>query len=276
MKERIIMAENDEKIIMLGTGNGFTFDLYNTCFILKNGDKNLLVDAGGSAEIVRRIEKAGYKLKDIHDIFISHCHTDHLLGLMWLFKRFARMYTSQGYIGELNVYCNEEVANSINNIYPSLLPPSATQAIKNNVKIHILQNNEVVNLAGYDIKFFDVYPKKNMLYGFETTLNSGKRLVFLGDETCNPILYDRIKNADYLMHEAYCLDVEEPIFKAYEKHHSTVKSVCQEMNKLNIKNLILYHTEESHTNKKELYTQEAKDFFENNVLVPNDMDEIKL
>ena len=35
---------NNEKIIMLGTGHGFTFDLYNTCFILKNGDKNLLVD----------------------------------------------------------------------------------------------------------------------------------------------------------------------------------------------------------------------------------------
>lgn len=45
-----------EKIIMLGTGHGFTFDLYNTCFILENGNKNLLVDTGGGAEIIRRIE----------------------------------------------------------------------------------------------------------------------------------------------------------------------------------------------------------------------------
>ena len=35
---------SNEKIIMLGTGHGFTFDLYNTCFIIQNGDKNLLVD----------------------------------------------------------------------------------------------------------------------------------------------------------------------------------------------------------------------------------------
>lgn len=31
-----------EKIIMLGTGSGFVYNLYNTCFILKNNDKNLL------------------------------------------------------------------------------------------------------------------------------------------------------------------------------------------------------------------------------------------
>ena len=128
-----------EKIIMLGTGHGFTFDLYNTCFILKNGDKNLLVDTGGGAEIIRKIEKAGLKLSDIHDIFISHCHTDHLLGLMWIFKRLGTMYGRQGYKGEFNIYCNEEVANSINNMYPLTLPNLHTNAIKENVKIHILK-----------------------------------------------------------------------------------------------------------------------------------------
>lgn len=267
---------NEEKIIMLGTGHGFTFDLYNTCFILKNGDENLLVDTGGGAEIIRRIEKADLKLSDIHDVFISHCHTDHLLGLMWIFKRLGTMYGRQEYKGEFNIYCNEEVANSINNMYPLTLPNLHTNAIKENVKIHILKDNEIVNLAGYDIKFFDVHPKGNMLYGFETILNSGKQLIFLGDETCNPILYDRIKNSDYVMHEVFCLDSEEPIFKAYEKNHSTVKSVCKEMNNLDIKNLILYHTEDTHANKKELYTNEAKEFFENNVIVPVDMEEIIL
>jgi len=30
-----------EKIIMLGTGHGFVWDLYNTCFLLENGNRNL-------------------------------------------------------------------------------------------------------------------------------------------------------------------------------------------------------------------------------------------
>ena len=266
----------EEKIIMLGTGHGFTLDLYNTCFILQNGEKNLLVDTGGGAEIIRRIEKANLKLTDIHEVFISHCHTDHLLGLMWIFKRLSGMYGKQGYKGEFNIYCNEEVANSINNMYPLTLSYKSAKVIKDNVKINIVKDNEEVDLIGYKIKFFDVHPKGNMLYGFETRLNSGKRLVFLGDESCNQEIYNRIEKSDYVMHEAFCLDAEETIFKAYEKNHSTVKSVCENMNKLDIKNLILYHTEDSHVNKKELYTKEAKMYFNNNIIVPNDMEEIIL
>lgn len=265
-----------EKVIMLGTGHGFVWNLYNTCFILENGKENLLVDAGGGADIVKNLKLKGYDITDIHNIFISHCHTDHLLGLIWIFKRIGSLYARQRYKGELNIYCNEEVANSINNIYPAVLPKVLANAIKENVKIHILQDEEVINLAGYNIKFFDVHPKGNMLYGFETILNNGKKLIFLGDETCNPVLYDRLKGADYVMHEAFCLDAEEKVFKAYEKHHSTVKTVCEAMNPLDIKNLIIYHTEDTHENKKELYTSEAKQYFDNNVIVPNDLEEIIL
>ena len=265
-----------EKIIILGTGHGFVWNLYNTCFILENGKENLLVDTGGGADIVKNLKFKGYDITDIHNVFISHCHTDHLLGLIWIFKRIGSLYARQGYKGELNIYCNEEVANSINNIYPAVLPTVLTNAIKENVKIHILQDEEVINLAGYNIRFFDVHPKGNMLYGFETILNNGKKMIFLGDETCNPVLYDRLKGADYVMHEAFCLDAEEKVFKAYEKHHSTVKTVCEAMNPLDIKNLILYHTEDTHENKKELYTSEAKQYFDNNVIVPNDLEEIIL
>ncbi len=265
-----------EKIIMLGTGHGVVWNLYNTCFLLENGNENILVDTGGGVEIIKRLEQKGYKITDIHNIFISHCHTDHILGLIWIFKRISILYAKQRYKGELNIYCNKEVANSINNVYPAVLPDILAKAIKENVKIHIIQDEEIVNLAGYEIKFFDAHAKGNMLYGFETILNNGKKLVFLGDETCNPVLYNRLRDADYVMHEAFCLDSEEKIFKAYEKHHSTVKSVCEEMNPLNIKNLIIYHTEDTHENKKELYTLEAKKYFENNVIVPDDLDEIIL
>lgn len=108
-------------------------------------------------------------------------------------------------------------------------------------------------------------------------MDNNKKLVFLGDETCNPLLYDRIKNSDYVMHEAFCLDSEQDIFKPYEKKHSTVKSVCENFANLNIKNLILYHTEDTHlVNRKELYTKEAQKYFNGNVIVPNDLEIIEI
>ena len=150
------------------------------------------------------------------------------------------------------------------------------KAINDNVIIHTLHDNETLNIAGENITFFDTKAKGNLLYGFETILNNGAKLVFLGDETCNPILYERLKNADYVMHEAFCLDSEKNIPHVVKEHHATVKSVCQTMNPFNIKSLILYHTEDSHKNKKELYTKEAKIYFDNNVIIPDDLEIIEL
>ena len=111
--------------------------------------------------------------------------------------------------------------------------------------------------------------------GFECMLGKNK-LVFLGDEPLNPLLEERVKNAEYVMHEAFCLDSEKEIFKPYEKNHSTALSTAKVMQNLNVKNLILYHTEETHHNKKELYEQEAKQVFSGNVFVPNEMEEFEI
>lgn len=49
------------------------------------------------------------------------------------------------------------------------------------------------------------------------------------------------------------------------------------MNELDVKNLILYHTEELHgDNRKQLYLEEAQSVFNGNVIVPNDLEEIQL
>ena len=64
---------------------------------------------------------------------------------------------------------------------------------------------------------------------------------------------------------------------AYKKNHSTALSAAQTMNDLGVKNLILYHTEESHgSERKRLYTEEAESVFNGNIIVPEDLEEIQL
>ena len=48
------------------------------------------------------------------------------------------------------------------------------------------------------------------------------------------------------------------------------------MEPFGIKNLIIYHTEDSHEDKKELYKKKKKEYFSGNVIVPNDLDVIEL
>ena len=186
------------------------------------------------------------------------------------------MFLNGEHKDKVNIYCNNEVAESINKLLAAVFPSTLQKVLEENVLMHILHDGETINIAGENITFFDVHAKGNLLYGFEAVLNNGSKLIFLGDETCNPLLYDKLKEADYVMHEAFCLDSEENIPRVVKEHHATVKSVCETLEPFNIKNLIIYHTEDSHVDKKELYTKEAERYFSGNVIVPNDLEEIIL
>ena len=266
-----------QKILMLGTGCGFVHECYETCFLFQNDDKYFMIDTGGSADVVKQLKQLNIGVNEIHDIFISHSHTDHILGLFWLMKRITGMYKKDKYIGKLNIYCNDEVANAIKAIYPHLFPDVNVKLIDEYANIIILNDGDKLKIANREYTFFDVKASKNKLFGIETILDNNERLVFLGDETLNPELYYKVDNAGYVMHEAFCLDKEQDIFKPYEKKHSTVMSVCKNMNNRNIKNLILFHTEDTHlSNRKELYINEAKRYFDNNILVPDDLEIINI
>lgn len=264
------------KLIMLGTGNGGTLDLYNTCFVIQNSNGNFLIDLGGSIEIIKRLEQAKIDYKSIEHIFVSHSHTDHILGLFWYFKKISQVIKHENSLQKRNVYCNDVVFETIKEVSKYILPKSLMDLIYQNFNFIVLNDGDEYLINGVLYKFFDIHAKGTKQFGFMCNIND-KQLAFLGDETLNPSLYHTIQNFDYVMHEAFCLESEENIFHAYEKNHSTTKSVSEIMNRLNIKNLILYHTEDSHKEKrKELYTLEAQRYFKGKIFVPNDLEVIDI
>lgn len=125
--------------------------------------------------------------------------------------------------------------------------------------------------------FFDILSTKEKQFGFSAEFADGMNLCCLGDEPYNEVCEIYAQNADYLLSEAFCLYGDRDIFKPYEKHHSTVKEACELAEQLQVKNLILYHTEDKHIDKrKELYTDEGKQYYYGNLYVPDDLDVINL
>ena len=261
------------RLLMLGTGNGGVTKLYNTCFVIQNSHGNFLVDTGGSVEIINRLKHFDLSIENINSIFISHQPMDHILGFIWIYKKLIKINPESGL--KINVYCNDKVYEAITGVVKLIIPQNLINLVSPMLNFYIVNDNETININGVDYTFFDIKARGDKQYGFECRL-SNKRFIFLGDETINEELYSKIENADYVTHEAFCLDSEETIFKAYEKNHATVKAICERLNNLNIKNLILYHTEETHPNRQILYTQEGKKYFDGNLLVPNDLDIIEI
>lgn len=145
------------------------------------------------------------------------------------------------------------------------------------VKYYFCENGKKINIIGYEIEAIDTESIECTQYGFKTTLNSGKKLAFLGDVLCSKNVYSRIENIDWILHEAMCLEEDKDKVKPHKINHSTVKEVAVVMNKLNIKNLLLWHCRDNNIEmRKKLFTKEAKEYFLGNVYVPEDLDEIEL
>ena len=80
-----------------------------------------------------------------------------------------------------------------------------------------------------------------------------------------------------MLHEAFCLDGEKERYRPYEKKHSTVKDACETAEKLGVKNLLLYHTEDSDMeNRKARHTAEGRLYYTGNLYVPDDLEEVIL
>jgi len=74
-------------ITMLGTGSALVSRCFNTCFVLQSLDgTRLLVDTGGGNGILTQLRLAGIDRGDISHLFITHAHTDHILGAIWLIR----------------------------------------------------------------------------------------------------------------------------------------------------------------------------------------------
>ena len=80
-----------------------------------------------------------------------------------------------------------------------------------------------------------------------------------------------------MLHEAFCLYADREKYHPYEKHHSTVKDACELAERLSVKQLILWHTEDKTLpRRKELYTEEGQSYYHGSLLVPEDQEILPL
>lgn len=261
------------KLTILGTGNASVTEYYNTCFALSDENKHFLVDAGGGNQILGNLKKAGIPIEDIHDIFITHEHIDHLFGLIWLIRIIGQKMNQGKYEGEVRIYCHSGLISTITTIAELTIQKKVTKHIGERIILVPLENGDEKQIIGCEVTFFDIGSTKARQFGFTLVTSEGKKLSCCGDEPYNPCEEPYVKGSDWLMHEAFCLYREADKFKPYEKHHSTVKEACQLAEELKVPNLILYHTEDEHFgSRKELYTEEGRKYYHGNLYVPDDME----
>lgn len=275
-----------EELYVFGTGNAAVTHCYNTCFAIRtetyvpdsgSREEFFMVDTGGGNGILGILERMNVSLFHIHHIFITHEHTDHLLGIVWMVRMIGTQMKKGSYEGTLSIYCHDGLVETIKTICRLTLQKKFYDLIGDRILLIPVSDGETREILGYPVTFFDIHSTKARQFGFTFVLKSGKKLTCTGDEPLSELCEHYVRDSFWLLHEAFCLYSEREQFSPYEKHHSTVREACQLAERLHIPNLVLWHTEEKNLSRRKiLYTAEGRNYYSGNLFVPDDGEILKL
>ena len=258
------------QIIMLGTGHGKAINCYNYCFLLKINNTNLLVDSGGSIQIINQLNKMKMSIEDIDNIFISHAHIDHILGLIWIIRFLCPKYYNGLIKKKIHIYGNDDVITKIERTITLFISRDFNFVIEKYFNFVRLVDKQCFNISNIKIRVFDIKSERICEFGFTMKYNN-KKIVYLGDERFNKLNEKYITNYDYAFMNARDLKNNENSF------HSSIKDSSIIAQKYHIKNLILSHCNDNDLkNRKDIFKEEASKYYNGNIFVPNDLDVINI
>lgn len=264
------------EIVMLGTGSAMPVSNYHACFIVKDNSFTLLSDAGGGNGILTQLNAANISPTEITHFILSHSHTDHIFGAVWLIRYLINQYFNGQNFTRLKVYANRQAATALVEICRLTFLDSYFSKFDTVVDLNIVDTPASATIGDHTVNFFDVGSENVQQMGFRIKFDDNTTIVSLGDEALTNKNCQEAIGADYLICGAFCRYADRDIFKPYEKHHFTVKDVAQCARTANIRNLILYHSEDRTIDKHNKYMIEAKEYFTGNVIIPHDLDRIML
>ena len=262
---------------MLGTGSAMVTRIYNTCFAIRNGRELFLTDAGGGNGILRQMELAGLSFLNVHDLFLTHAHTDHMLGVLWVVRAVSELINRKQYEGDLRIWVHDECRELLEPLCYATLGGKQRRNLGTRIHFCLMEDGTEFAAAGMKLRAFDIASGKTKQFGYEAILPDGEKLTCLGDEPCHDCCREIVRGSRWLLTEAFCCYEDRERFRPYEKFHSTVVDAARIAQELEVKNLLLYHTEDRTLESRKLrYSREAKEIFSGNVFVPEDLEVIQL
>lgn len=298
----------DLDVVFLGTSGGMPSARRNPAGLLvRRGGDRLLVDCGEGTQ--RQLLRSSVGLVDLPDVFLTHFHADHYLGLPGMLKTFAL----RGRELPLTVYGPpglRDLFGALRRIFGKLGYP---------VELVELRAGERVERDGYAIVAFPVThgvsaigyalveqprpgrfdveaaaalgvpngPERGALQrGDSVTLadgavvtpdmvlgpaRAGRTIVLAGDTAPADMVREVARGADLLVHEAtFCEDEAE---RAAETSHSTARGAAEVARDAGVRMLALTHVSPRYFGREVL--DEARDVFPETVL-PRDFDIIEV
>jgi ribonuclease Z len=276
--------------------------------LLRRGGERLLFDCAEGTQ--RQLQRSVAGLPDIEEIFLTHLHADHMLGLPGMLKTFALRGRDEL---ALTVYGPRGVRELFTKLKPFLgrLPyPLRTVELaagdvleRGEYRFETFRVEHGVPAVGYalvelerpgrfDVEAADALgvppgPERGVLQGGEPvtltdgrvitpdavlgTPRPGRKLVLTGDTAPSPAVVQAAHRADLLVHESTFSDSEKE--RARETLHATAAEAAQVAQLAEVRMLALTHLSPRYVGPE--LAREARAIFAETV-VPRDFDSIEV
>jgi len=296
----------DLDLVFLGTsGSVPTAQRAPSALLLRRGGERLLFDCGEGTQ--RQLLRSTVGLVELREVFISHFHADHYLGLPGMLKTFAL----RGREVPLTVYGPrglKDLFSTLRRVFGKLGYP---------LEVVELVPGDVLEREGYNLVTFPVAhgvqslgfalvehprpgrfdvaasdalgvppgPERGLLQAGEPVSlpdgrtitpedvlgppRPGRRVVLSGDTAPSPSVLEAARGAEVLVHEATFLDEERE--RAHETAHSTALEAAETAREADVGLLALTHLSSRYFGPE--VVREARTIFPDTV-VPKDFDAI--
>jgi len=192
------------KITFLGTGSAFTKNNYQTNTLITYRDKTLLIDAGG--DIRFSLDKAGMSYKDVHAVYITHLHNDHIGGIEYLafcnyfdpsIKEKPQLIGNNELIRELwnnslrgGLKSIQGKKTSLDDYFDVMMIRKNGKFIWEGIEFHIVQSIHIIDE-------YSIVPSFGLMIHY-----GGKKIYYTGDTQFAPNqILDFYKEADLIIHD---------------------------------------------------------------------------
>jgi ribonuclease Z len=299
----------DLDVVFLGTAGSMpTAQRGPAALLVRRGSERILFDCGEGTQ--RQLQRSAVGLPDLEEIFFTHFHADHFLGLPGMLKTFALRGRDET---PLTVYGPRGLRELFKRLQPFVgrlpypLTPVELEAgerlERGDYAIESFAVEHGADALGYaiveqarpgrfDVRAADALgvpdgPERGRLQaGEEVTLESGhtvtpqdvlgeprpgRRLVLTGDTAPSPLVVQAAHAADLLVHEASFLAEEEE--RARETMHSTAAQAAEVARLAQVRMLALTHVSPRYFGPE--LAEEAREVFSDTV-VPRDFDLIEV
>jgi len=244
-------AADEFRVTLLGTGSPApVMNRFGPGVLVEAGGKKLLIDSGRGS--TQRLRQAGLALGQVDAVFLTHLHSDHVVGLPdlwltgWLQVPYAArkgafvVYGPAGTQGLMDGLTKAFAWDIQARIADQNLSPETIRAQVTEIKPGVVYEQAGVKVSAIEVDHGELLKPA---FGFRVDY-AGRSVTVSGDTRFSENLIEKAAGSDLLVHQVAAVRedlLSNPVFKVILSHHTKPDEAGVVFTRVKPKLAVYYH-----------------------------------